>query len=371
MNINTNRQELLKSLSRVQGIVVRKSTKPILSNCCLDASSGRLSIKATDLEIGLTVEQSAEIITDGSITLGAKQLFDIVKELPEDRVNIESTPNDWVKIRSGKSNFKIMGLSAADFPNIPPVRDVGGFKVDIKDFQDLISKTAYAMSTDDTRYNLNGIFMERIENSGENYLRLVATDGNRLSYMERPVDGKWKLSHDVLIPRKGILEAKKMLDVGEGTFTMKVDEKQVTVQHENVTLMMRLVEGKFPPYKQVIPQDCKHGIKVGREDLLSSLRRVALVTNDRVRGVKFKLSPGHLEISASNPDVGEAVEEMKAIYKGKTMEIGFNERYFSDVLSNLDDEQVFLRFKGEDVGPCVIRSEVDKGFLAVIMPMRL
>lgn len=371
MDITVQKKSFLQGLASTQSVVERKSTMPILANCCLEAKDKLLTISATDLEVAISTDIPVETKTAGKVTVSARSLFDIVKAMSEDRIQLEVLEGNRVHIRAGKSDFKIVGLPADEFPTLPRAAKVPTHAIDVAAFQEMIAKTAYAMSTDETRYNLNGMYFEQVEDEAKgSCLRLVATDGHRLSYADRPTSGKMKLEKGGIIPRKGILEWKKLLDGAEENFTLQIDEKYITVQRENTTLIVRLIDGQFPPYRQVIPKDSEWKIAVNREALQSSLRRVQLVTTDRARGVKFKLSPGHLEVLAQNPDVGEAHEELQASYKGKTFEIGFNARYFSDVLSVIGDEEVILELKGE-MGPCIIRSEYDKQFLAVIMPMRL
>ncbi len=366
MEIKIPKKELLQGLACTQGVVEKKSTMPILANVCLKADGKTLTLTATDLEVGVIVEHPAEVLQKGAVTLAARALFDIVKELPEDRVSLKVLPNQWVEITSGKAQFKIVGLSADEFPKLPAVTKDNTVTIDVTAFHEMIAKTSYAMSTDETRYNLNGVYMEKVEGG----MRLVATDGHRLAYTDRPVKGKWTLEKGVIIPRKGILEWKRLLDNASGEFSMSVDPKHIMVQHGNAVLLIRLIDGQYPPYQQVVPKEQKWVVALDRAGFAQALRRVQLVTTDRSRGVKFRVSPKHLEIMAKNPDVGEAHEELQVKYKGETFEIGFNGRYFSDVLSILADEEVVMELKGE-MGPCVIRSEFDRAFLAVIMPMRL
>jgi DNA polymerase III subunit beta len=366
MEFRIAKSELLQGLARTQGVVERKSTMPVLANVCLTTKGTHLVLSATDLEVGLISKHGCETSKEGSITVGARALFDIVKELSDDKVHLKVMANNWVEIKSGKSHFKIVGLSADEFPKLPKGGGETSLTLDVEAFQEMVGKTAFSMSTDETRYNLNGVLLEHTNKR----LRMVATDGHRLSYADRPVKGKWTLEKGVIIPRKGILEWKKLLDGAEGSFRLQVDPKHVTVEYENVTLLMRLIDGQYPPYDQVIPKAAKWVVSVEREAMQQALRRVQLVTTDRSRGVRFRLSPKHLEMMAKNPDVGEAHEELAANYQGETVEIGFNARFFADVLSVLPDEQVVLELKGE-MGPCVIRSEFDRDFLCVIMPMRL
>lgn len=373
MEFQSTKTDLLKGLSWTQTVVDRKATMPILANCCLETKAKTLTITATDLEVGVTIEQPVETKAAGKITVGARALFDIVKSLPDERVHFKVGENQRVEVKAGKSQFKIAGLAADEYPALPQTPNAEKMSLAASAMLEMIEKTAYAMSTDETRYNLNGLFMEQVTEGaakGEARLRLAATDGHRLSYADRVVAGKWKLPAGVIVPRKGIMEWRRFLDGATGDFTLRIDEKYIAAERDNVTLLIRLIDGQFPPYQQVIPKDHKWLVTVPRDEFGAALRRVQLVTSERIRGVKFRFSPGHLDISAQNPDLGEAYEELQVGYKGETFEVGFNARYFQDVLNVVADEQLVLELKGE-LAPCVIRSEFDRDFLAVIMPMRL
>ncbi len=370
MEIKIQKPEFLKALSWTQSIVERRSTMPILANALIDAKAKTLRVTATDLEVGVTAEYPAEVIKPGRIAVQAKGLFDIVKELPQELVHIKIVSNNWVEITCGKTKFKIAGTAADEFPELPRLESAASYSMEIDAVVDMVNKTSFAISTDETRYNLNGVFLQASAKDGKNNLRMVATDGHRLSYEEKAVKGKWKIGDGVIIPRKGISEIKKLLEGNEGEFTLEVDQKNVRITKDNVTLVVRLVDGQFPPYEQVIPKDNTRVLSINKDILIKALRRVSLLSSERSKGVKFQISPGNLVISSSNPDFGEAREELTVVYKGETFDVGFNARYFLDVLNVIEDEQVVLELKN-DVNPCVIRSEFDKGLLSVIMPMRL
>ncbi|MBI4239222.1 MAG: DNA polymerase III subunit beta [Deltaproteobacteria bacterium] len=373
MEFHSTKSDLLKSLSWTQTVVDRKATMPILANCCLAAEGKLLTLTATDLEVGVTVAQPVETKVAGKVTVGARALYDIVKSLPDDRVHLKVGENHRVEVKAGKSQFKIVGLAADEYPALPQTPSAEKVSMAASAMLEMIEKTVYAMSTDETRYNLNGLFMEQVADAGAKgaaRLRVAATDGHRLSYADRLVAGKWKLPAGVIVPRKGILEWRRLLEGASGDFILRLDEKYIAVERDNVSLLIRLIDGQFPPYSQVIPKDHKWLVTVPRDEFGAALRRVQLVTSERIRGVKFRFSPGHLDISAQNPDLGEAYEELQVGYKGETFEVGFNARYFQDVLNVVTDEQLVLELKGE-LAPCVIRSEFDRDFLSVIMPMRL
>lgn len=370
MEIKVKKDDFLKTLSFTQNIVEKKSTMPILANVLLNAEKKLVRVSATDLEVGISIDCPAEVLNPGKVTVFSKGLFDIIRELPNDLIHIKVLENKWISIKCKKSKFKIVGMNADEFPTIPVSKD-NEVSVEEKDkLYDMLNKTAFAMSNDETRYNLNGIFFQNITMRGKDCLRMVATDGHRLAITEREAKSKWRVGKGVIIPRKGVMELKKILDSYEGDITFKVDEKNISVEKEGVQLVIRMIEGQFPPYEQVIPKEAKKIVTIKKEEFVQALRRVSLMASDKTRGVKLSFSPGHLEISTSNPDYGEAREELEVKYKGETFNIGFNAKYFLDVLGILDDEDVVLELKDE-VSPCLIRSEFDKGITNVIMPMRI
>ena len=370
MEIKIKKEDFLKTLSFTQNVVEKKSTMPILANVLLETKKKGLRVSATDLEVGISVDCPAEVLDQGRVTIFARGLFDIIKELPDELIHIKVLNNQWLKITCGRSKFKVVGAGADEFPSIP-VNKEGTVSVEERDrLLDMVEKTAYAMSTDETRYNLNGIFIQPVKAKGKDDLRMVATDGHRLSVVEREAKSTWELGKGVIIPRKGVMELKKLLDAYDGDFSFRVDEKNITVVKENVELVIRLIEGQFPPYDQVIPKGGKRLATVERDSFMKALKRVSLMSSDKTKGVKISFSPGHIELSTSNPDFGEAKEDLEATYKGETFSVGFNARYFLDVLGVLDDEKVVLELK-DDVSPCLIRSEFDKGLINVIMPMRI
>ena len=234
----------------------------------------------------------------------------------------------------------------------------------------MLNKVSYAMSNDETRYTLNGVYLEQLSSKSKSAIRLVATDGHRVSYSEGPIKEDLKLSKGVIVPKKGVWEIKKMLDGIEGSFSLQLSDKTVSVSTKDAMLICRLVDGQFPPYEQVISKDCNRIVSLDRKQFIQSLKRAMLVANERSKGVKFTISPGNLDISSSNPDIGEAKEELTCVYKGETFEVGFNASYFLDILGILEDEKVVIELKN-DTSPCIIRSEFDKGFLSVVMPMRI
>ncbi|MDO8461658.1 MAG: DNA polymerase III subunit beta [Deltaproteobacteria bacterium] len=369
MEFKTTKKEFLKALQWGLGIVERKTTMPILSNILLEGQGKKLKIAATDLETTAVVEANVEILKPGKIAINARNLYEVVKELPKEEISVEGEKSGWLELKSGKAKFKIVGMDPQEFPTLP-VSKGPRFKLESKVIHEMIEKTLYAVSTNETRLALNGIYLERVQEGAGSVLRMVATDGHRLSYVDREIKGEVKVDKGLILPRKGIVELKKLLEGGEGDLELGLEEKQIVAHRGDVSLFLRLVEGEFPDYKQVVPKKLERILTTSRESLVGALKRTALVSLDKSRGVSFSFSPGNLELSSSHPDFGEAREELPVEYRGESFRVGFNARYFLDVLSVLQDEKVVLELKDE-VSPCVIRSEFDRGFLSLIMPMRL
>jgi DNA polymerase-3 subunit beta len=370
MEIKITRAEFLDGLSLVQGIVEKRSTMPILANVLLEARGKGVNIAATDLEVGVISQLSADVIEDGKVAVHARGLYDIVKELPEEIIHIKTGDNFRIDIKCGRAAFRVVGLPPDEFPALPKKGEGSSLKLESSLLKQMIEKTSFAMSTDETRYNLNGIYMEQHREGDKDVLRMVATDGHRLSIIDRQVRGKWKLPKGVIIPKKGILELKRIVDAADDQIDLWIDEKHAIISSKNTTLMIRLIDGQFPPYKQVVPAQAKRQVGIERKTILQALRRVSVLSADRSKGVKFVFSPKNLELSTSNPDFGEAREELPVNYKGEKFEIGFNARYFIDVLNVIQDEQAQFQM-GDDTTPCILKSEQDSGFLHIVMPMRL
>lgn len=367
MEFKIERESLKEALGKIQNVVEKKSTKPILSNTLLEVGENNLCLSGTDLEVGIQINLNVETKKPGKIAVPAKSLHDIVRELKAAQIHFKQNESGWLQILSGKSKFKVAGLPAEEFPTMPELPTQGKINVDAPIFKDMIDKTLMAVSTDETKYNLGGLYLE---SKGEKKLRLVATDGHRLSLDEREMTQAIHLEKPVLLPRKGVLELQKMISEEDGVLPMFLEGRNVVVQKGELTLFIRLIEGEFPKYEQVIPKNNDKEVIISKEQFNGALRRVSLLAQDHNRGVKFKLSSGSLELMCSNPDLGEAKEELECEYSGEHIEVGFNYRYFLDVLNILPDEKVHLWLKDE-VSPGLIKSEVDPGFVSLVMPMRL
>jgi DNA polymerase-3 subunit beta len=368
MEFSITRDELLQGLHLTQGIVERRTTIPILANVLIESDGEGVTISATDQEIGVRRRCEAKVKRKGALTTGARKLYEIVRECPEGAIAMRSLDNNWIEVSFGKTRFKIVGLDPKEFPAMPqaPEGGIAGVTVPVDLLQEMIERTQFAVSLDETRLNLSGILLERPE---PGKLRLVATDGHRLGLITRAVDTD--AAAGVIIPRKGVAEIAKVMEGGEEPVIVTLHGGVAHVRRAGVELSIRLVEGEFPDYRQVIPQKAERRMQLPAGSLLAALRRVSVVSSERTRGVKFDLSRERIEISSQNPDLGEATEELSVEYEGQAFSIGFNAKYFIDLLAVLpDDRQIDVAFIDE-VSPAIIRCEGDPDYLYVVMPMRI
>ena len=379
MELKIATSELSKALGRSQGIVEKKSTMPILSHVLLEAKKDQIIVSATDLDLAVSSEhrEGCEIMKEGALAVSARHLYEIVRALPEQQVTLKKAHNNYLELRSGPSEFRIVGLPAEDFPALPRFDKVPFGDVDPQLLLDMVERTFFAVSTDETRYNLNGVFFE----PSAELLRLVATDGHRLALVERQVGAAFGLKRGVILPKKGLQELRKLLQEivehhlveGQSPETkLGFVENSAIFRRPGVTFSMRLIEGLFPDYRQVIPKAGDKTLKLGRERFQETLRRVSLLSTDKAHAVKLELTKGSLKVTSQNPDLGDAKEEVPVDYDGEPLKIGFNARYVLDVLSVLKSKDVSFEL-ADDLSPGVLRGteEVDQGFTAVVMPMRI
>lgn len=373
MKLSIAKGELQKGLGRIQAIVEKRNSMPILANVMLEASdadTGYLQISATDLEVGIRSRQAATVEKPGGLTVAAKTLFEIVRELPEEEVHLESTSNSFLSLRCDRSQFRLAGTSPEEYPTLPEFSPDQTVTVPSTILANMVERTMYAASTDETRYNLNGVYLEVQPDTGQ--LRLVATDGHRLAMMESEVPGDLSaLQSGVIIPRKGLAELKRLLDedmVAEVELAFAGNSG--LARGGEVTLVMRLIEGEFPNYQQVIPQESNVHVIVDSDRLARALRRVVLLSSQRSRAVKLELNEGKITVSSNNPDLGDASDDMDNDYDGETMSIGFNARYMLDALAAMQVKEIRLSLNN-DLSPAKVRPTNEDGAVAVVMPMRL
>src|SRR5215467_12288524 len=367
MEFKIRKEEFLRGLYLAHGIADRKSTLPILANVLIRTEGkDKLLCGATDLNVTTLVTLGARVEKEGGLTVAARQLYEIVKGLPDEEVKVRRTDQNWAEIRSGKVEFKVVGMADRDYPKLPSIQEAETHKVDSATLRDMIAKTIFSVSLDETRQHLSGVPVELDEDTA----RMVSTDGHRLSKVGRAMPGGPKLATGVLIPRKGVIELRRAIETREAPCAIGIHQGNFVLKADDVGISVKLIDGQFPPYDQVIPKDNDKALVVSRPALLDALRRVALMSSDKTWGVRFAVEKGKLRIESDNPDLGAAKEEIDVSYKGAGLQIGFNARYFIEVLSELETPEVRLELAGE-LDPGVVRPADGSDYVGVVMPMRL
>jgi len=364
MQFDIKRTDFLKALQRVQGTAAKSDTMPVLANVLLKAEGDSLTAWASDLEIFTSAVCAAAIKEKGSVAVNARKLFEIVKDLPGDDVSVAAGKDSKVEIKAMRSRFKLSGIPAMDFPAIPEISTAGLERMDAEFLKDLFDRTFFAASTDETRYNIHGFLLDR----GEGRTRMVATNGHMIVLIEKP--GKDGERQSVLIPRKGALEMRKLLGEVEGEVGFGTTKKRATLQAGDTMISTRLLEGEFPDYERVIPQDHDRVILADKYALLNALKRVALLSPKDGHGVKMAIRAGALTLSSHCADIGEASEDIDIEYAGDEMEISCSADYLTQVIEAVPASRARLCLK-EALSPILIHGEGSTEFTGVIMPMRL
>jgi DNA polymerase-3 subunit beta len=363
MKFTVGKEKLLEGLQTVQNVVSTRTTLPILSNVLLQANNGEVRLTTTDLDVGVRGAVEAQVDKAGSATLPARRLFTIVRELPNNEIQFEIDSKNVASIRSGPSFFKILGLPEEEFPPLPKFENAKAFNFPQKELKDCLKKTSYAISTDETRYVLNGILFSFKENK----LTAVATDGRRLALVDLEIEFPRSQEVDVIVPTKAVVELQRLLKE-DGDVKVSVAENQIAFELNNTLLVSKLIEGNYPNYRQVIPAEAKERITLERELFLNSVHRVSLLASEKSNSVKLVFSKNNIDITANTPEVGEARESLPVQYKGKDFSIAFNPEFLMAPLRNLSTDEVFLDLIDE-MSPGVIK--IPSPFLYVLMPMRI
>jgi len=371
MQFNINKEIFLKGLTKVQGIIEKRHTIPILANVLIEAKKDEILITATDLEVGIKSRYPSNVLKEGKITVSAKKLFEIIKEFPNKEIQFISKSNYWVEITCGKSIFNLVGLSPEEFPKFPDL-NIDNSELKSSIFSEMIDKTIFSVSNDETKFNLTGIFIKSDFNNLDNNIVFVSTDGHRLSLIERNLTSSLdeKFKEGFILPKKGISEIRKLIDDPEEILNIGISDNNFSVSNEFTTLIMRMVDGDFPDFKRVIPEKTANTALINRDLFLHALRRISVLSSEKSKGIRVGLSKDCLLLSSSNPDLGDAKEEIDVIYDGSEISIGFNARYVIDILQAIEDENIVFYLK-DNISPGLIQPEKDENYLAVVMPMRL
>lgn len=362
--------ELLKGLKWVQGIVERKSTMPALMNVMISTSGKELvEVTATDLSISLSGRLQATVAKAGKVVINAKRFYEIVSALPEGDTTIERMENNGALIRCGKITYKLVGVQPEEFPTIPKPTGTKFFKVKVKNLEKMIAKTIYAVSSDEVRRNLNGVYMETIEGKK---VRMVATDGHRLAMIDSDFGGSDKvdIKGGVIVPRKGFGEFRKIAAEAGEEVDIGFQTNQIVLNTKDVMITTKLIEGKFPDYTQVLPKENDKVLIASRAAIMDALRRISILSVERSNVVMMKLKKGVIEISSTDPNAGEGVEELEVDYGGPTMDIGLNARYILDALGTMDCESVKIEI-GDELSAILLRPATGEEYTCVVMPVRL
>ena len=363
MKFEVTKSALVEGLQKVLNVVSLRSTLPILSNVLIQAGKSSLTLTTTDLEVSIRCTIDAKVQKTGASTIPARRLTSIVRELADSAIQIEVDDKDTATVTCGSSFFKIVGLSKDEFPPMPKAEGKHSYTMEQPAFREMIRKIAYAASTDETRYVLNGVLLSF--KGGK--LIMVATDGRRLALIEQEVDFPSEAQVDLIVPTKAVSELSHVLK-DEGELKIQATENQIIFEFSDVFLASKLIDGTYPNYKQVIPSQCEERVTVERESLLTALRRVSLVTSDKSNATKMTFGKNKVAITMTTPDIGEARETLPVKYAGKEFSVAFNPEYMMDPLKNLSNDEVSLELTDE-LSPGVMKADIP--FLYVLMPMRI
>ncbi|HET7433717.1 MAG TPA: DNA polymerase III subunit beta [Thermoanaerobaculia bacterium] len=375
MELTVGKADLQKELQLCQGVVEKRSTIPILSNVLLKAADGRLQIAATDLDVTILSSCAARVTTPGGVTIEAKRLFDVVRSLPDEDVHFTLQENNSMLIESGTAKFRLLGLPAEDYPTLPSVNVADAYTIPLDELKTMVGKVKFAITHEETRFQLNGALLKVQPNK----LEMVATDGHRMALINFPsaITGKGKKGNDltILIPRKALDEITRLEGGEENAVRFGVSDNQLFFEAGDRRLLARMIDVNFPNYMEVIARDNDRRVMVDRERLLSTIKRISLVANERTRAVRFDFAPGKLTVSSTNPELGDARETVPIDYAGQPFFVGLNAAYVMDFLSATDTPSVSLELKDENsqcIGkPASTGEDLPYDYLYVVMPMRL
>ncbi|HMH52881.1 MAG TPA: DNA polymerase III subunit beta [Candidatus Acidoferrum sp.] len=364
MDVVLDRDAFLKGLQMVHNIVEPRQTLPILANVLIETESEAVRVTATDLEVGARVSIPAKVAKGGTITVSARKLSEIVRELPAAALSLKVGENAAVSLRCGGASYRMVGLASDDFPAVVPAAPAAWLTVEAKLLRDMLAQTTFAVSHDESRFALNGVLFSFQPKE----LRLVATDGHRLAVASRSV-GEGLSGTTGIVPRKAVVEIARVLG-GSEDVQIAITENQFVLQMPNFVMTARLIEGQFPNYEAVLPRAHPGKLVLPRAALMSALRRVSVMAEERNKPVKLLLRPGALVLSAASHDLGEAEESLQVQYSGEEVSIGFNSRYVLEALAPIETDEIVFEFK-DGLSPGVVKGVEEEGYSCVIMPMRI
>ncbi len=375
LHCSISRDVLIEGLNSLQNITTKKSTTmAILSNVLIETTQDGLMITGTDLEVGLRLYVMGDILEEGRITLPSKKLFEIVRESGNHQISIEEKENNWVVITAGMSTYNLAGMSGEDFPDFPDIEDETFVSINSQIFLELIDKVIYSIANEQENiYSLNAVLFEKDNRDNSTFLRMVSSDGHRLSIMEKEVDEACKtltLNPVTLIPKKGVQEWKKFCE-GRDIVNISFEKKQMVLKDDKATMVIRLKSGEFPNYQAIIDTiHLENKLELQRIPFLESLKRINLFTEDNFHTITISLENNKMILSSQNAELGNAKDEQQIIYSGEPMVLGFNCRYFIETLQVMEGEHLEAYINSSS-SPCMLKSDKDVGFLSIIMPMQL
>ena len=365
MHIRVDRDAFVDALGPVQGVVEAKKTLPILSHVLLEAGTDGVWLFGTDLDVGLRRGLTAEVITPGTVAVSAKKLYEIARELPPAPVELQADADLQVTLRCLRSSFRLKGLGREEFPTLPTMTSDGGVTLGSSLFRDMLRKTLFAVSSDQTRYALTGVLVQVQANE----VRMVATDGHRLALVKASRPGGAGVL-EALVPKKAMGEAAKIMREEGKDVRLWLSDNQLILQQETSTLLARLIDGQFPNYDQVIPGPNPRQITLEKGSLEGALRRTSAIMGERTTPTEFQFRTGRALLSCVNIDLGEAHEELEVVYEGEELRVGFNARYILDFLAAIAEEQITIQI-ADPLSPALFRAAGNEGYGCVIMPMRI
>jgi len=367
MEFNVERGTFQEGVQKTLGIVERKTTMPILNNILIRAGDNSVTIIATDREIGLVARYDANVTIPGEITVAARKLHEMIRETQDDTINFKKLENNWVTITCGKVVYRLPGLAAEEFPEVSDEADMAFSRIRCDVLREMINKTFFAISTDEMRVSLNGVYFRQDNGS----VVMVATDGHRLSIAKKPTEGETLSDIDgIIIPRKGVGEIRKLVEDGSEHVEVGIGQGVCVVKKNDTVLRVSLIDAEYPDYHKVIPEQQGVEVSLNKDQILHSLRRMSVISSERFSGVKITLEADKMILTSTNPDIGEARDEIDISYSGKEFEMGYNVKYLIDAIDVIADKEISLEMR-EAHGPSVIREIGSEGYMCIIMPLRL